>query len=66
MHSFTVPDMSCDSCVKAITAAVRRVDPTAGVTVHLAGKTVEVRSDHAMSALSAAISEAGFEVSAPA
>ena len=31
MTQFTVPDMTCSGCVKAITTAIHRIDPTASV-----------------------------------
>jgi copper chaperone len=64
MASFTVPDMTCDGCIKAITAAVRRVDPAATVTADLASHRVEVASAKPAAALAAAIDDAGFTAQA--
>jgi len=66
MLNFTVPDMSCDGCVKAITVAVRAVDAGADVTADLAAKTVAIRSGSSSASLAAAIRDAGFEVAAAA
>ena len=62
MTRFTVPDMTCGGCEKAVTAAVRRVDAAAGVSVDLDRKSVDVRSAAAPDAVAAAIRDAGFTV----
>ena len=60
-RTFSVPDISCDHCVQAIT---REVSPLEGVTelsIDLDAKTVSVAGgDDA--AIIAAIDEAGFDV----
>ena len=60
MSSFTVADMTCDGCVKAITAAVRRAAPAAVVHVDLATKRVDITGDAAAETLAEAMREAGF------
>jgi len=60
MPRFSVPDMHCDSCVRAITEAVRGVDPAADVRVDLKGLTVEIASSQPDAALADAIDAAGF------
>lgn len=60
MSSFTVTDMTCDGCVKAITAAVRRVSPAATVHADLVTKQVDIRSDAAAETIAEAMREAGF------
>lgn len=43
MQSFTVQDMTCGHCVRAVTDAVHTVDPAATVEVDLAAGRVMVR-----------------------
>lgn len=64
MTRYTIPDMSCDGCVGAITRAVRRVDAQAVVTADLAAHVVEIRSSAAPEILEAAIDDAGYAVKA--
>jgi len=54
--------MTCDHCVRAVTQAVRQVDPQARVDVDLAGGTVVVDSTVAGAPLAEAISEEGYAV----
>ena len=60
MTEFTVSDMTCEGCVKAITAAVKRVAPAAEVKADLATKRVAVSGDAPAETLAAAMREAGF------
>ncbi len=60
MTRFTVPDMTCGGCVKAITAAVQRIDPAASVATDLATHLVEITSAKSAAELAAAIDGAGF------
>ena len=57
----SVPDMSCDHCVRAITAEVSQVTGVEDVDVQLATKTVKVSGSASENAVRAAISEAGYE-----
>jgi len=60
--TYTVPDMSCDHCVVAITEEVSEVDGVASVQVDLASKRVEVEGPNLDdAAIRAAIDEAGYE-----
>ena len=61
MIKFSVPDMSCGHCAKAVTEAVHSVDPDASVDVDLRTKLVSVDSAAEKIALSAAIREAGYD-----
>jgi copper chaperone len=61
---FTVPDMTCDGCIKAITAAVRRLDPAATVAADLPTHKVEISSSKPAADLAAAIDDAGFTAQA--
>ena len=57
----TVPAMSCQHCVDAITGKVESVDGVESVTVDLDTKLVSVVGGEA-AAIRAAIEEAGYEV----
>lgn len=64
MTRFTVPDMTCNGCVKAITAAVQRLDPKATVAADLPTRLVEIASAKPAAELAAAIDDAGFTAQA--
>ncbi len=57
-----VEGMSCAHCVRAITEAVRRLDPRAEVMVSVEEGTVEVRGIEDRAAVTGAIEAAGYEV----
>lgn len=61
-HVFTVDGMSCGHCVKAITQAIRALDPQAQVRVDLDERRVEVESDQSRVALADAIRDEGYTV----
>lgn len=65
MIEFTIPEMSCGHCVGAITQAIKAVDHDARVDVTLAEKKVRVQSDAGRDVLARALSEAGYEPTAP-
>jgi copper chaperone len=58
---FSVPDMSCDHCVRAITAEVCQVAGVQDVDVQLATKTVRVTGSASDAKVRKAIAEAGYE-----
>jgi copper chaperone len=60
MLEFTVPAISCGHCVRAVTEAVHEIDPKAQVQVDLARKSVQVQTDAARAAVTAALTEAGY------
>ncbi|HYF61941.1 MAG TPA: copper ion binding protein [Herpetosiphonaceae bacterium] len=64
-ESFNVPGISCQHCVNAITNEVSGVDGVKTVAVDLASKRVRVESEESVSreTLTAAIEEAGYDVS---
>lgn len=66
MYQLQVENMTCGHCVSAVTKAVQSVDPQAQVTIELAEKSVQVGSDKALEAISAAIVEAGYPVTSSA
>ena len=57
----TVPGISCDHCVRAITAEVSAVPGVESVEVRLEAKTVRVCGAADEAAVRAAIDEAGYE-----
>ena len=57
---FELPDMSCQHCVRAITEAVRRVDPAAALTTDLPAHRVHIESSRSPADFAAALSEAGY------
>jgi copper chaperone len=66
MISMQVKGMSCGHCVKAVTAAIHELDPTARVSVTLAEGRVEIETRADPARVSQAIREAGYEVPAAA
>ncbi len=57
----SVPGMSCDHCVRAISSEVAVVPGVETVDVRLQDKTVLVRGTAAEDAVRAAVAEAGYE-----
>jgi copper chaperone len=64
MPDFTVPDMTCQGCVRALTGALQDVDAAAVVQADVETKKVHVDSSASIDALAAAIRDAGFTVAA--
>jgi copper chaperone len=58
---FSVPDMDCGGCVRAITEAVHSLDATASVAADLATKRVSIGTASAAD-FGKAIEDAGFTV----
>ena len=61
---FDVKGMTCSHCERAVTQAVKSVDPTAQVKVDLAGGKVEVQSAQPREAIVKAIAQEGYSVAA--
>jgi copper chaperone len=61
MHQFSLPQMSCGHCVKAVTEAAHEVDPQAKVEVDLAGKQARIESAQPRERFVAALAEAGYQ-----
>ena len=59
--TYSVPDISCQHCVDAITNEVTKVDGVSDVNVDLDAKTVTVAGGEE-AAIVSAIDEAGFDV----
>ncbi len=62
MITLMVEGMQCGHCIKRITQAIHRVDPDALVSVDLAAKTVDVRSENEPDQVAGAIDELGYRV----
>ena len=65
MLEYTVPDMSCGHCSRAITEAVHQLDPAARVEVDLASHRVRVETRESAERVQAVLSEAGYPPAAP-
>ena len=63
-QSFTVQGMTCGHCEKAVTRAIRQLDPQAEVRIDRAQGRVDVQSEQPREALARAIAEEGYAVAA--
>ena len=61
-QTFTVTGMTCGHCEKAVTRALKQVDPQAEVSIDRAANQVMVQSAQARELLAKAIAEEGYEV----
>jgi copper chaperone len=61
-HIFTVTGMTCGHCEKAVTRAVKQLDPQAEVVIDRAANQVSVQSAQPREALAQAIAEEGYAV----
>jgi copper chaperone len=61
-HTFTVTGMTCGHCEKAVTRAVKQLDPQAEVVIDRAANQVNVQSAQPREALAQAIAEEGYAV----
>ena len=61
---FDVQGMSCNHCAKAVTQAIKQLDPQAQVQVDLPGKKVEVESLQPREAIAKTIADEGYQVGA--
>ena len=59
---YSVPGMTCEHCVAAVDAEVRKVPGVSDVAVDLATKEVRVIGEPARDDVVAAIDEAGYDV----
>lgn len=60
MLEFTIPNISCGHCVRAVTEAVHEADPQATVQVDLATQHVSVQTGAARDDVVAKLTEAGY------
>lgn len=61
-QTFNVQGMTCGHCERAVTQAVKTVDPQAEVRIDRASGQVNVLSGKPREAISAAIAEEGYSV----
>lgn len=61
---FDVKGMTCGHCEKAVTRAIRALDPSAEVSIDRSVNQVEVLSQQPREALAQAITEEGYAVAA--
>jgi copper chaperone len=63
-HTLTVTGMTCGHCEKAVTRAVKQLDPLAEVRIDRPANKVDIESAQPRAALAQAISEEGYTVAA--
>ena len=63
-HQFDVQGMTCGHCEKAVTTAIKTLDPQAEVRIDRSQNLVEVQTEQPRDAVAAAISEEGYTVAA--
>lgn len=61
-HHFQVQGMTCGHCERAVTQAVKALDPQAQVQIDRTSGQVTVQSDKPREPLAAAIAEEGYSV----
>lgn len=60
MIEMTLPTMTCGHCVRAVTAAVQRVDAQARLEIDLPSHRVRIESAHAPAEFAAVLAEEGY------
>jgi copper chaperone len=63
-QSFDVQGMTCGHCEKAVTQAVKSVDPQAKVSIDRPAGKVDVQTSEPREAIAHAIAEEGYQVAA--
>ena len=63
-QSFNVQGMTCGHCERAVTQAVKALDPQAEVKIDRAAGKVDVQSGQPREAIAHAIAEEGYAVAA--
>lgn len=61
-QTFDVTGMTCGHCEKAVTRAIKQLDPLAEVVIDRSLNKVEVQSQQPREALAKAIAEEGYSV----
>lgn len=61
---FNVQGMTCGHCEKAVTTAIKLLDPQAEVSIDRSQNRVEVQTTQTREALAEAIREEGYQVAA--
>jgi copper chaperone len=59
-HDFSIPNLSCGHCVRAVTEAVKAADPAAEIQADPASKRVAVQSTLPRETVVALLAEAGY------
>jgi copper chaperone len=60
MIDMTIPDMTCGGCARAVSAAIKTVDPTAEIAADVSARKVQIKTSASAAALQQAVVEAGF------
>jgi copper chaperone len=60
MIDMTIPDMTCGGCARAVSAAIKTVDPTAEIAADVSARKVQIKTFASAAALQQAVVEAGF------
>ncbi|MEN9398687.1 MAG: hypothetical protein RLZ81_3217 [Pseudomonadota bacterium] len=63
-QTFQVTGMTCGHCEKAVTRAIRQIDPQAEVQIDRSQNKVDVQSQQPREAIARAIAEEGYTVAA--
>jgi len=63
-QTFTVQGMTCGHCEKAVTSAIKTLDPQAQVSIDRSQNLVAVDTNQAREAVAEVIREEGYTVSA--
>jgi copper chaperone len=63
-QTFTVTGMTCGHCEKAVTRAIKEIDPQAEVRIDRTAQWVQVQSQQPREALARAIAAEGYGVAA--
>jgi copper chaperone len=66
MYELQVEGMTCGGCAKSVTRSVQSVDGNANVVVDLQAKKVRIETTANLEAVTAAIKDAGYPVTASA
>jgi len=61
MLTFSIPNMSCGHCVRAITEAVQAADPAAKVQADVPAHQVQVDTALSHEAVTALLADAGYQ-----
>jgi copper chaperone len=59
-YDFSIPNLSCGHCVRAVTEAVKTADPAAEVKADTATRQVQVQSVLPRATLAEALAQAGY------
>jgi copper chaperone len=57
---YTLPDMTCEGCVRAVTGAVRALDPGATLHFDIPAHQVRIATSQPAAPVEAALRDAGF------